>query len=59
MAHNSMFCVANDVSQNCGLREACFKLKSEARPLAGDESIVGRVPIELSLDPIRPERDGH
>ncbi|MEP6569100.1 MAG: hypothetical protein ABJC10_04940 [Acidobacteriota bacterium] len=29
------------------------------RRLASDESIVGRVPIELSLDVVHPERDGH
>ena len=32
---------------------------SGSRPLASDESIVGRVPIELSLDVVHPERDGH
>lgn len=31
----------------------------EGRPLAGNESIVGRVPIELGLDGFHPERESH
>ena len=40
-----------------GKRRLRFALPG-SRPLASDESIVGRVPIELSLDVVHPERDG-
>jgi hypothetical protein len=40
-----------------GKRRLRFALPG-SRPLASDESSVGRVPIELSLDVGHPERDG-